>query len=146
MIEEKATVVSVDEGSVIIETVRTSACAQCSASDGCGQKSLSEWAASKMTHIHVANPLSITVQKGDQVIVGIDEGGFLKASSLVYFVPLMMLFVAGFIGQVLGMTEPVTISLAGIGLILGLVIVKTISQKLEKKSVYQPVLLRISSS
>lgn len=145
MIEEQATVVSVDNDSVIIETVRTSACAQCSASDGCGQKSLSEWAASKMTHIRVTNPLAVDVKQGDRVVVGIDEGGFLKASTLVYFVPLLMIFIAGLLGQILGATEPVIILLAAIGLCAGLVIVKMTSRKLEKKSVYQPVLLRISS-
>jgi len=144
MIEESATVVSVCEGAVIIESSRTSACAQCQAKESCGQKALSEWASSKLMHLEVDNPDKIVVRQGDKVIVGIDEGSFVVASALIYLLPIFTMMLGGAIVFLFDGPERVSILVSFIGLLIGFVIVKLTSRRLERRCQYKPVLLRTS--
>jgi sigma-E factor negative regulatory protein RseC len=144
MIEERARVVELIPDGVVIEAARTSACAQCQSASNCGQKSLSEWAASKMTHIEVDNPSRIVVCVGDDVIVGIDEGGFIKASALIYMLPLMIMVVFGVAAQLNALSEPLVILSSFLGLGIGFLIVRYFGKTMEKRNTYRPVLLRIS--
>jgi sigma-E factor negative regulatory protein RseC len=144
MIEERARVVELMSGRVIIEAARTSACAQCQAASSCGQKSLSEWAASKMTHIEVDNPDNLPVHIGDDVIVGIDEGGFVKASALIYMLPLLMMITIGVAAHLNALAEPVVILSSFLGLGVGFLMVRFFGKAMEKRNTYRPILLRVS--
>ncbi|WP_293267200.1 SoxR reducing system RseC family protein [Neptunomonas sp.] len=143
MIEEYATVVNITEGRVLIESSRSSSCGQCQARQSCGQKAISEWASSKMTSLEIDNPNRIGVEIGNRVVVGIDEGSFLKASALLYLMPLLFMVLLGGIAQFLGVDEKLIITASFVGLFVGFVGAKLFSQKLEKQCRFKPVLLRI---
>lgn len=143
MIEENATVVSATAGRVLIESFRTSACGQCQARQSCGQKAISEWASSKMTQLEIENPNGLSVGAGDKVVVGIDEGSFLKASALMYLLPLGLMLIFGGLAQFWLGTEVSTIAFSFAGLLLGFFCVGLLSRQLEKRCQYKPVLLRI---
>ncbi|SIS91809.1 SoxR reducing system RseC family protein [Neptunomonas antarctica] len=145
MIEEHATVVDVFVGAVLIESSRTSACGQCQSKQSCGQKAISEWASSKMARIEIDNPGHLLVKSGDNVIVGIDEGSFLKASALMYLLPLVLMIVFGGVAQSFVTSELFIIVFSFIGLLAGFLGAKLLSRQLERRSQYKPVLLRISS-
>ena len=144
MIEEYATVVSVVDGRVLIESERSSACGQCQAKQSCGQKAISEWAASKMTQLEIDNPASILVKTGDRVVVGIDEGSFLKVSALMYLLPLLLMVLLGGLAEYLEYAEVTIILTSFVGLLVGFFGVKLWSQRLDNRSQFNPVLLRIS--
>lgn len=144
MIEEYATVVSVIDGRVLIESERSSACGQCQAKQSCGQKAISEWAASKMTQLEIDNPAKIPVETGDRVVVGIDEGSFLKVSALMYLLPLLLMVLLGGLAEYLEYAEVTIILTSFVGLLVGFSGVKLWSQRLDNRSGFNPVLLRIS--
>lgn len=142
MIEEQAKVVHAAQGRLIIESSRSFACGQCHANQTCGQKAISEWASSKMTRLEIDNPSKIYVKVGDQVIVGIDEGSFLKASALIYLLPLLILVLFGALADFFGFSETIVILSAFSGLFLGFMGVKLWSQHFFKHCQFKPVLLR----
>lgn len=143
MIEEHAIVVCVKTDSIVIETKRQTACGGCQANESCGQKSLSEWAASRMTHIEVPLPTSCVVKEGDSVVVGIDEGSFVKASAITYLLPLIVMIFSGLALQWLGFSEPWVIFSTFAGLIVSFLLLRLFNRISEKRAVYQPVILRI---
>jgi sigma-E factor negative regulatory protein RseC len=144
MIEEHAKVVGLNGENVIIEAARTSACGQCQAADSCGQKSLSEWAASKMANIEIVNPNRLSVNVGDSIIVGINEGGFIKASALIYLLPLILMVITGVVAQALSQPESLIITSSFVGLAVGFCVVRFFGKKLETRHAYRPILLRVS--
>ncbi len=144
MIEEDATVVGVVNGKVLIESSRNSACGQCHAKQSCGQKAISEWAASKMTQLEIENPAKILVQAGDKVVVGIDEGSFLKVSALMYLFPLLLMVLLGGTAQYFEYAEGIIILASFLGLLIGFFVVKLWGQRHDNRCQYNPVLLRVS--
>ena len=143
MIEEYATVVNVASGRVLIESSRNSACGQCQARQSCGQKAISEWASSKMTQLEIDNPNNFSVISGDRVVVGIDEGSFLKASALMYLFPLALMLLFGCLAQFWAGAEVLIIAFSFAGLLVGFLGARLLSRQLEKGCNYKPVLLRI---
>jgi sigma-E factor negative regulatory protein RseC len=146
MIEEQAQVVEVTESDLIIEASRQSACGQCAQKSDCGQSAIAQWAASKMVNISVAKPLNMQVSVGDTVLVGVDEKSFLKASVLLYFVPLIAMFFAGYVVSALGAVEWKVILSSFATLIVSFFVIKLISQKMASDSVYQLQVLRVVSA
>lgn len=145
MIEEQAKVSSILNGEIYIEASRHSACGQCASKDNCGQSSIAQWASSKMVDILVANPQQLSISKGSQVIVGIDEKSFLKASVLLYILPLVFMFTAGALSTFYGLDEWLVILLSLIGLIVGFVMIKGFAKKMEQSMNYQPMILKVLS-
>lgn len=143
MLEEAGRVVAVDEHGIWVEANRTSSCMSCTASKGCGQKALAEYASRHSSDLQVGNPSGFEVQVGDQVTVGIREGSFLKASLLLYTLPLLLLFFGGYLGSLQGESELPAIVGSALGLLLGLVLARGIGQRLGRSCQYQPVLLKV---
>jgi len=146
MIEEKAVVVGIADNSVLVEASRNSACGQCASKSGCGQSSVAQWAASKMVNISVENPQQLNVSIGDDVIVGINEQSFIKASLLLYLIPLLIMFVAGLLMTLLGFDEPVVILSSFTALLSGFYLIRIYTRRLAKDSAYQLTLLSVSQS
>jgi len=143
MLEEAGRVVAVDELGIWVEANRTSSCQSCTASKGCGQKALVEYASRRSSDLRVENPSGLAVQVGDRVTVGIREGSFLKASLLIYTLPLLMLFFGGYLGSLQGESELPAIFGSSLGLLLGLLLVRSLGQRLGRSCQYQPVLLKV---
>jgi sigma-E factor negative regulatory protein RseC len=92
MIHETGTVISVSGDDAWVQTVRESACQSCKARHGCGQKALAGLSSGQSRQIRVANTLQ--ARPGDQVTVAIEESALLKASLLVYALPLLLMVLA----------------------------------------------------
>ncbi len=97
MIQESGEVIAVVGGDIWVQTIRQSVCQSCSARHGCGQKVLSGATSGRANQVRVANTLGARV--GDTVIVEIDEALLLRASVLVYGVPLLFTVVAAVVAQ-----------------------------------------------
>lgn len=149
MIEEHAQVIQVDQNNEVwVETQRRSACGQCAANKGCGTATLAKVVGNKRSQVRALNPHATSVAVGDEVIIGINEQALVRGSLAVYAVPLLALFVFGFLGQLLTvqllMTNqdilPIVFGL--IGLLLGFVWVRRFTRAITDNDRYQPVLLR----
>jgi len=148
VIEEHAQVIALENNDVWVETQRRSACGQCAANKGCGTATLAKVLGNKRSKVRTLNPQETLVAIGDEVIIGINEQALVRGSLAVYTVPLLMLFVFGFLGQLLStqllMTNqdilPIVLGLSG--LLLGFVWVRRFTRRIADDARYQPVLLR----
>lgn len=143
MIHEQGRVVSVDAEGIWVETTKSSACASCAARNGCGQKLLNSAGAGKAFVFQVTNPSQLQVNSEDQVIVGIEESAFLKATLFVYLIPLLGLFIGAAIPALAGIAELYVIISAFLCMFLGFAVVKYGSLPLFQSYKYQPTLMRV---
>lgn len=150
MITENAIVVSIDNNQTWIETQRKSVCGQCSANKGCGTSVLSKVIGNKLSKIKAIN--NINAQVGDEVVIGLNEQSLLKGAFIVYMLPLILLFLFSFVGQLVSdnlliqNNEFLIILFAVIGFYLGMRKVKSFSTSIAKNEKYQPVILKKTNS
>lgn len=97
MIEETAIVESVNHYEVGIVTTRNSACGGCQQKDGCSTSVVAKFFGEKKIHLKVSSQISVDV--GDEVIIGVDEKQFLTLTLLTYLVPILGLFMFALLGQ-----------------------------------------------
>ncbi len=142
MIEERARVVSVNGGEVWVETVRSSACGACSAKSGCGQELMHKLGGNRALHIKIH--YSGSVKPGDQVVLGLEEGVFLKSSLLIYGLPLFTFILAIIGGDLLLQWSELWVAAAGLlGLLLGFILLWFHNTIFSLKPSSEPVILRV---
>ena len=118
MIEEQAQVLSVDKDQAIIEIFHQSACGSCSQQGSCGTSSLSQLFGKRPTQFDIQVPQN-TLKQGDVIVIGLNDLAYLKASMLIYFLPLLSLFIAALIADSFNATD-VSVTVAAIaGLLAG---------------------------
>ncbi|MFG1489170.1 SoxR reducing system RseC family protein [Oceanospirillum sp. HFRX-1_2] len=141
MLEEQAIVVEVSSNEVWVETCRQTACQSCSAKSSCGHSLLSKISSGKTQRLQVNTDKELQV--GDQVVLGLGEGAFLRGSALVYLFPLLALIVGALAGESLfGQDSLMSFILAGAGLLAGFGYVRWYSWRHRQDAQYQPVVLR----
>lgn len=143
MIEENGTVVEISNGEVWVETVKRSACASCAARNGCGQKLLASAGEGKRFIFKVNNPNNLAVNAEDTVLIGIEEGAFLKATLFMYLIPLLALFVGAIGADALGLSEGYIILSSLSFLAIGLIFIRFGSRSLFRSYKYQPTLVKV---
>ena len=143
MIEEVATVTWSGQGLARVEAARNSACAQCSSRSNCSQGVLSQWSRGRSVEIEVLNPDNLPLTPGQQVLIGLDEGGLMRASLLLYLVPLLLLVAGALVASMLGASEAIQMLTAALMLLVGFVAVRFLTRNTAELSRYQPVLLKI---
>ncbi len=143
MLQEEAVVVAVESDGIWIESQRSGACQSCSASKGCGQRVLAEYASQRSERLLIDNPQGLVARVGDKVSIGIEEGSFLQASLLLYTLPLVLLFLGGYTGSFFGTSELPAVSGSFAGLMVGLLLARRAGQRLARSCRYQPVLMNI---
>ena len=142
MIEERARVISVDQGHAWVETQRRSTCGSCAASKGCGTSVLARVLGNRRSRVCAIDPVGVRL--GDEVMVGIAESALVRGSLAVYTVPLIALLGAALAARGLwpAAGEP-TVVLSGLGgLAAGLVWVRLFARRVSRDPRYQPVILR----
>ncbi|MDX1398095.1 MAG: SoxR reducing system RseC family protein [Oceanospirillum sp.] len=141
MLEEQAIVVEVSSDGVWVETCRQTACQACSAKSSCGHSLLSKISSGKTQRLQVKTDKSLQV--GDQVVLGLGEGAFIRGSALVYLLPLLALMIGALAGDhFFGQDSAMSFVLAGLGLLAGFAYVRWYSWQHRQDSQYQPVVLR----
>lgn len=126
MICEQGRVVAIDQDCAWVETIRRSTCGSCSVRGACGHGLLNQIGASDRHHVRVLpgdEPLS-AFRVGDEVEISIPDGLLLRASGIVYLVPLAGLLAGLFAGSAWGGTEPMAAVGAAIGFAAGLLSVR----------------------
>ncbi|MFP4559797.1 MAG: SoxR reducing system RseC family protein [Thiohalorhabdus sp.] len=124
MIEAEATVVAVNGEEVEVEAATGGGgCGSCHSAGGCGGgRTILGTRPGVATRLRVAPDLA--VRPGERVVVGLPEGGFLRASVALYLVPLLGMFggaglAEGLLGRFIsgGAPEVLTLvaGLAGLG-------------------------------
>ncbi|WP_420554343.1 SoxR reducing system RseC family protein [Neptuniibacter marinus] len=143
MIQENGKVVDVNSQGVWVETVKQSACASCAAKNGCGQKLLASVGQGKRFIFRVNNPDNLSVITDDDVLIGIEEGAFLKATVFMYLIPLIGLFAGAVISDALGFSEGWMILISFSSLLVGFLLVRFGSYSLFRSYKYQPTLMKV---
>jgi len=144
MIEEVVQVSRVDGGEIWISADRHSACSACSAKKSCGQGAMSDWVSGKSVEMSVVNPTGLLPQVGQSVVIGLEEGSLMRASMLVYLLPLLMLVVLAMAARGLGAGEGIQVLCGLAGLAVGFAAVRWYTGRHESRYCYQPVLLRLA--
>ena len=146
MIEESARVVSVDGDLAEVETQRRNACGSCDAKTGCGSSLLASVYGRRRSFIKVLNP--IQARPGDQVVIGLDEGPFLRAAFALYAVPLLAMIGGALFGEWLALrsaaedTELASLLGGLLGLTLGLGWLRIFARRTDRDTRYRAVVLR----
>ena len=97
MIEEQATVLRVQDGRVQVEMQRKSACNHCELNRGCGTGAIGRLLGHRSKPLIIDSRLDL--KPGDNIILGLPDSSFLKASLLIYGLPLFVLILASVIGH-----------------------------------------------
>ena len=121
MIEERASVVHVEDQFAWIEAQRNTVCGGCSLNNGCGVAILDNYFGRRFARVRALNP--INARTGDQVAVGIPEQGVVKGSLAIYAVPLLCMLCFTLLGAALPIRvmsqETSSILFALLGLVIG---------------------------
>ncbi len=148
MLKETGTVVAVDTDGLWVETMQQSACAKCSAKQGCGQQLLNKLSPSQnMTFIKAlftdSSRRHIWVS-GDTAVLGVNENALVFAALLAYGLPLTLMIagigLGGYWAGALS-NDLYTVSGALVGLIIGGAAVKLHGLFIRDDSVFQAYVL-----
>jgi len=139
MVEESASVLSVENDIVWVQAIQQSACGSCQAQKGCGHSLLAK-VGQKEIKIPVArNGLDVTAN--DHVIIGVPEQAILKSSLIMYGIPLMLMIFVAMFATLLQASEGVVILLSFSSLLLGFVWVNFHTKSLDFEQ-WNPQLVR----
>ena len=152
MIEEVATVISIEADKAVIEVEKTSSCNSCHSRGACGTSSLAGFFNFQSPRIKVNN--SLNASAGDRVLVGIQEDTLVVGSFILYIVPLLMLLLFAVAASLLEPFFPtfeqeLLQTIAGlVGLAVGLFIVRQQSGRLfeGKRNAFMVRILRSKPS
>ncbi len=111
MIEEQGVVVRTGPGRARVRTERSGACDGCAARGAC-----SHLGGGREAEVWAADPLGVA--EGDRVVVAVPESTVLRASVVVYLVPVLALVVGAAVGSAVGPRYglPRDLAAAGLGL------------------------------
>ena len=141
MMKEWATVISWKNGVALLRCEPHSGCGSCNARTGCGSHLLNELGPESEHQLKIA--ISLPLEVGQKVEVGISEGSLLRSAALVYLTPLVGLIAGGDLFQTLFITDAFTALGAISGAGLGFLLARVIASKIEGQSTYQPAILQI---
>ena len=143
MFVETGKVVAERGGTVWVQTQSKTGCSSCKVSSTCGSGIVNK----AFSHKVFVTPLKNTINAhiNDEVEVGIPEDLVLKASLVVYLLPLICLMLALAISSLLlpDLSEVGSILSATIGLALGFVGVRWFAKQKSQQQQLEPVLLKI---
>jgi len=140
MIEQVAHVHAIDQTTVWLETLRRATCDSCT----CGQRLLNQGADTAHSRIELPIPKNMALNVGDEVVLGVHQQAFIKASLLTFAMPLMIMLAFASLAQWWAFSEPVTVVAALFGLSMGLLMLRWYSQSdsVLSSSQWQPIILR----
>jgi sigma-E factor negative regulatory protein RseC len=130
MLTESALVTRRDGKRVELELQRSSACDHCELNQGCGTGALGRLLGRR------SRPLVIETDKdfepGDRVLLELPESALVRASLLLYGLPLIGLVFGGLLAALLGFAEWLVVSIALLGLFAGFKFAARTTRRLEQ--------------
>lgn len=140
MVEERAVVLAVfgeHDEFARVKTQRQSTCSACEMKSGCGQHLVSKIVGGKGLEIELENRLS--ARPGDVVMLSIPEQGVLKASALMFLLPLLIMLASALLVSNLFNASDAIVAIAGLaGLGLGMLWVRHLAKQLEQDPTFKP--------
>lgn len=134
MLETRAVVIQADSHSALVENSQANGCSACNGK-GCGSGKLTQLFCSRPRQFKVDNRIDAGV--GDVVIISIAEGAVLRGISLVYLLPLVLMFavatLAGSFAADAAQRDGFAAAGALLGLVLGFVFAKWLSTRLARQ-------------
>lgn len=97
MIRETATVIRLEGSQAVVDIQRQSVCGHCELNNGCGTGAIGRLLGHRSKSLKISNEKDL--KPGDQIILGIQERAYLKASLVIYGLPLMGLISGGLLSQ-----------------------------------------------
>lgn len=91
MIEQQAKVIRVAGDRITVESLQTSACEHCAQKSSCGSSLYAKLLPRRQMQLKLTS--AIALHEGDTVVIGISEAGLLRASLLLYLVPLIIMLI-----------------------------------------------------
>ncbi|HED18720.1 MAG TPA: Fis family transcriptional regulator [Gammaproteobacteria bacterium] len=146
MLEETAQVARIDGDEIWVETQRRSTCGSCAAEKGCGTATLAKVLGKRRTLVRVLSDQPLKV--GDRVVIGIREQALVRGSLAVYAVPVLLLLLGGFVGELGARSflwdnaELASVILGVAGFAAGLFWLRHFTHRIEYDDKYQPLVLR----
>ena len=130
MLSESALVTRRDGNRVELELQRSSACDHCELSQGCGTGALGRLLGRR------SRPLVIETDKdcepGDRVLLELPESALVRASLLLYGLPLFGLVFGGLLAAMLALAEWLVVGIALFGLFAGFKLAARTTRRLEQ--------------
>lgn len=136
MLETRAVVVQQDSRVTLVQADGASGCSVCEGK-GCGSSKVTQLFCNKPRQFKVDNRINAGV--GDQVIVSVAEGTVLRGISLVYLLPLALMFAGATLagGWVEGAQRDGYAAAGALcGLIVGFVLAKWLSSREARQKPY----------
>ncbi|MDP2715065.1 SoxR reducing system RseC family protein [Rheinheimera sp.] len=122
MVEEIATVVSVDSGGVWLSTTPVASCNACNVSDDCGTGIVAKTMTPRQQRFFVATSLALL--PGEQVKIGMQEHNLIMAAVMVYLLPLLLLLASAVLAGLAGLAEGWVILAALAGVTAGFLLAR----------------------
>lgn len=143
MLTEVGRVVAKENDTVWVQTQSKTGCSSCQVNTVCGSGIVSKAFSHKVFITPLKNRLNANID--DEVEVGIPEDLVVRASFMVYLVPLISMIIALLVWQfwLANPSELSSILAAVVGLAIGFVITHFYSKSAAQKGQTEPVLLRI---
>lgn len=142
MIEEEGVVAEIEDGIARVAILTKSACEQCAASGVCHP--------GDQEYLEAANPLG--AKKGQKVKVVLAPQVYLKASIILYGIPMAALIAGAIIGKNIStryvgeQNSDLWAFIAGVAcLLVSFLFIRSYNKKVEKTEKYKPVIVEILS-
>lgn len=97
MIEEIAVISKIEQHQVYVESRQNSACSGCIQKEACATSVLDKFFKKRSVAVDVDTQLKLEI--GDKVMVAINEAVLLRASLLLYLLPLLVMFISTLMGE-----------------------------------------------
>ena len=141
MATEKGIVTKIDSTTAWVKTKKTHACEACAARSSCNVLG-----GGKEMEVEAINNAGAKV--GEKVVLSFETSPLLKATFLIYVLPILVMIAGAFIGQKMAPLfsfDPSILSAISALLFFGLTImfVKSKGNKLAKKDEYRPKVIKI---
>lgn len=145
MIEEVATVVSIDGDEITVQSTIKSTCHSCHQQENCGSGQIAKAIPHKALTTKLTTSLALNV--GDEVVLGLPEGSILSSAFEVYMLPLFGLVLFAAFGQfslveLYHFHELFALFFAVLGAILGFFIAKYRQSSNQTSIALQPKIMR----
>lgn len=142
MAVERAIVLQVQSDQALIQTQRRSACQSCQLENSCGQGLISKMSSERSMQLWLNNALN--AQVGQTVTISIPDEGLLKASILMFVIPLLLMLVGAGAGMQLFGGDLAAIMGGCLGLISGFYVARIKSAAMHDDSRFKPVMESIA--